>query len=127
MEKLFTSKTCLKMAGGKMHIPHPTTLDPFLAVNYRNHQKHLAYFSHLAQLILFFFTKKQSQKGAMAQWPPLNTLLLTTPKRARIAHRSLSRDRRINMQLNTVKKCHHNSGQCKGQSCIVFFLCKPAY
>ena len=63
MEKLYTSKAFLKMAGGKMHTPHPTPLDPSLAISYRNHQKSLAYFSHLAPLILFFFAKKQSQKG----------------------------------------------------------------
>ena len=77
MEKLYTSKTVLKMAGGKMYTPHPTPLDPPLAISYTNHQKSLAYFSHLASLILFFFTKKQSQKGET--WPNaphlLNTLL----------------------------------------------------
>ena len=36
-------------------------LDPLLAIRYRNHQKSLAYFSHLAPLILFFFIKRQSQ------------------------------------------------------------------
>ena len=59
MEKLYTSKTFLKVAGGRMHTPHPTPL----AISYRNHQKRLAYFSHLAPLILFFFTERQSQKG----------------------------------------------------------------
>ena len=63
MEKLYTSKTCLKMAGGRMHTPHPTPLDPPLAISYGNHQKGMAYFSHLAPLVLLFFTKKQSQKG----------------------------------------------------------------
>ena len=58
MEKLYTSKTFLKMAGGRTHTPHPTPL----AISYRNHHKSLAYFSHLAPLILFFFTKRQSQK-----------------------------------------------------------------
>ena len=47
----------------KMHTPHPTPLDPPLAISYRNHQKSMAYFSYLAQLILFLFTKRQSQKG----------------------------------------------------------------
>ena len=28
MEKLYASKTCLKMAGGRMYTPHPTPLDP---------------------------------------------------------------------------------------------------
>ena len=36
----------------------------------KNHQKSLAHFSHLAPLILFFFTKKQMQKGGIAQCPP---------------------------------------------------------
>ena len=58
----------LKMAGGRMHIPHPTPLDSPLTISYRNHQKNLAYFSHLAPLVLFLFTKRQSQKGGgMAQ------------------------------------------------------------
>ena len=51
--KFYASKTFLKMAGGRMHTPHSTPL----AVSYRNHQKSQAYFSHLALLILFFFTK----------------------------------------------------------------------
>ena len=48
-----------------LHIPHPT----LLAVSYRNHQKSLTYFSHLAPLALFFFTKRQIPKGGggMAQ------------------------------------------------------------
>ena len=58
MEKLYTSKTFLKMAGGKDAYPSSYPL----AISYRNHQKSLAYFSHLAPLILFFFTKRQSQK-----------------------------------------------------------------
>ena len=41
-----------------MHTPHRTPQ----AISYRNHQKSLAYFSHLAQLILFISTKRQSQK-----------------------------------------------------------------
>ena len=54
-----------------MHTPHPTPLDPPLAISYRNHQKSVAYFSYLAQLILFLFTKRQSQKGGgMTQCPP---------------------------------------------------------
>ena len=68
MEKLYASKTFLKMAGGSMHTPHPTPLDSPLAISYRNHQKIQAYFSHLTPLALFLFTEKQSQKG-MAQWP----------------------------------------------------------
>ena len=51
------------MAGGRMPIPHPTPL----AISYRKHQKSLAYFSHLAPLVLLFFTKRQSQQGK--PWP----------------------------------------------------------
>ena len=51
------------MAGERMHIPHPTPLDSPLAISYRNHQKNLAYISHLAPLQLLLFTKRQSQKG----------------------------------------------------------------
>ena len=81
MEKMFTSKTFLKLAGGRMHTPHPTSLDSPLTISYRNHQKSLAYFSHLAPLILFVFIKKQSQKGGpLHNAPTLNTLLLATLK-----------------------------------------------
>ena len=73
----FTSKTFLKMAGGRMDTPYPTPLDPPLAISYGNHQKSLAYFSHLAPLVLFLCAKRHSQKGG--PWHnaplPLNTLL----------------------------------------------------
>ena len=51
------------MARGRIHIPHPTLLDSSLAISYRNHQKNLAYFSHLAPSVVFLFTKRQSEKG----------------------------------------------------------------
>ena len=63
MEKLYASKTCLKMPGGRIHTLYPTPLDPPLAISYRNHQKSLVYFSHLAPIVLFFFTKRPSQRG----------------------------------------------------------------
>ena len=51
--------------------PSSYPLDPPLAISYRNHQKSLVYFSNLTPLILFYFTKKQSYKGGMAQcFPP---------------------------------------------------------
>ena len=81
-EQLDTSTTFLKMAGGRMHTLHPTTpLDPYLAISYRNHQESLTYFSHLAPLTLFYFTKKQSQMGggggrAWHYASTLNTVLL---------------------------------------------------
>ena len=55
MEKLYTSKVFLKMARGRMHNPHPTPVDPPLVISYRNHQKSLAYFSHLAPLVVLFY------------------------------------------------------------------------
>ena len=39
MEKLYASKTFLKVAGGRMYTTHPTPLDSLLAISYRNHQK----------------------------------------------------------------------------------------
>ena len=62
MEKLCTSKTFLKMVGGRTHTP--------LAISYKNHQKSLAYFGHLILLILFVFTKRQSQKEGHGTMPP---------------------------------------------------------
>ena len=62
MEKLYTSETFLKMSGGRMRTSHPT----LLAISYnRNYHKSLAYFDHLAPLILFKglygrFSKKRS-------------------------------------------------------------------
>ena len=38
------------------------SLDLALAISYKNYQKNLAYFSHLAPLILLIFTKRQSQE-----------------------------------------------------------------
>ena len=58
-----------------MHTPRPTPL----AISYRSHQKSLAHFSYLVPLILFFFTKRQSQKGEGAwQNAPLNYALVFT-------------------------------------------------
>ena len=70
MEKLYTFKTTLKMAGrGCIPLILPPRSAPCHKL-YRNHQKSMAYFSYLAQLVLFLFTKRQSQKGGgMAQCP----------------------------------------------------------
>ena len=59
------------MAGGWMHTPHPTLLDPPLAKSNGNHQKSMAYFSHLAPLVLFFLLKGRVKRGlvGMAQCP----------------------------------------------------------
>ena len=68
MEKLYTPNACLKMAEGRMHTPHPTMLDPPLAISYRNHQKSLAYFSHLSNFDNFI--KRPSQKRSHDTMPP---------------------------------------------------------
>ena len=62
MEKLYTSKTFSKMAGGRRHTPHFTPLDPPLAISYKNHQISLAYFSHLAPLIFCYLLLKDRVK-----------------------------------------------------------------
>ena len=68
MEKLYASKSFLKMAGERMHAPHPTLLYLPLAISYRKHQKSLAYFSHWAPLILFFLLNGRVKRGRdMAQ------------------------------------------------------------
>ena len=76
MKKLYISKTFLKVADGRMHTPHSTPLDLPLAVSYRNHQNSLAYFSHLAPLVLFFLLKSRVKEGrGMAQcFPPKYTV-----------------------------------------------------
>ena len=63
MEKLYASKAFLKMAGGRMHIPHPIPLNLPLAIRYRNHYKSLTYFSHLTPLVLFFLLKGRVKRG----------------------------------------------------------------
>ena len=63
MEKLCTLKTFLKMAGGRMHTPHPTPLDPRLGVSYRTHQNSMVRFSHLVPLVLFFLLKSRVKRG----------------------------------------------------------------
>ena len=75
------SNTVSKMAGGRMHtpqVPQPTPLDPPLATSYKHHQNSLAYFSHLAPIILLFFTKRQIKSKEGEAWPnaPRNTFLI---------------------------------------------------
>ena len=77
MKKLYTSKTFSKRLVGRGIPLILRPLGPPLAISYKNHQKSLAYFSHMAPFILLFFTKRQSQEertggggGRMAQRPP---------------------------------------------------------
>ena len=46
MEKLNKSKTFLKIAGGRMHTPHPTPIDPPVAIGNKNHHKSQIYFNN---------------------------------------------------------------------------------
>ena len=59
------------MAGGRMHISHPTPLDSPLTISYGNHQKNLAYFSHLAPLVLLFLLKGRVKRGGAWHNGPL--------------------------------------------------------
>ena len=71
MEKLCTSKAFLKMDGERMHTPRPTPLDPPLAISYKNLQKSLAYFSHLAPLIFCScLLKGRVKRGGHGAMPP---------------------------------------------------------
>ena len=73
-----------------MHISQLTPLDSFLAISYRNHQKRVAYFSHLAPLVLFLCTKRQSQtllRTVFKQWEALGSLI-TLIGRAKIVFTS---------------------------------------
>ena len=56
MEKLYTPKIFLKMAGGWMHTPHSTPLNP-----QQKPSKESGNFSHSASLVLFLFTKRQKR------------------------------------------------------------------
>ena len=56
MKKLYTSKTFPKgLVGGGIPLILPPPLGPPLAISYKNHQKSLAYFSHMAPFILLIF------------------------------------------------------------------------
>ena len=69
--KIVYIKNFSKMAFERMHTPHATPM----AISYRNHQKSLAYFSHLAPLILFLFTKRPRISGRGGGACILHTLL----------------------------------------------------
>ena len=74
MEKLYASKTFLKMADGRMHTPHPTPLHPPLALSCRNHQKSLAYFSYLIGTInLNVLLLKGRVKSSPPKYAPVHT------------------------------------------------------
>ena len=84
MEKLFASKIFLKLAGGRMHSPLSYPHGSAPGHKLRKSSKESAYFIHLAPLILFFFTIKESQKGRALHngcrlrscWQLLNELVL---------------------------------------------------
>ena len=62
MEKLYTLKTFLKMVGGRGFAS---------GHSYKNYQKSLSYFSHLAPLFCssLLIGKVKKEEGAMAQYP----------------------------------------------------------
>ena len=63
MVKLYASKTFPKMAGGRMHTPHATPLDPPLAITTKA-SKESGIFKSLGTINYIFFTKRQGQKGS---------------------------------------------------------------
>ena len=66
MEKLYTSKTFLKMAGGWVHTLYPTPLDPPVAISYRNLQK---IFQSLGIISFVLFYLKAELKGGNGTMP----------------------------------------------------------
>ena len=76
---VYIKKRCWKwLVGGCIVLILFSCIRPW-AISYRNYQKSLAYFSHLAPLILFFLLKRRVKRGdgPMAQCP-VNTLLICT-------------------------------------------------
>ena len=62
MEKLLTSKTFLKMAGGRMHTPHPTPLDPPPGHKLQKPSKKSGIFQSLGTIIFVLFLLKSRVK-----------------------------------------------------------------
>ena len=69
MEKLYTSKTFLKMAGGRMHAPHPT---PRSAPGHKQQKpsKESGIFLSFGTIFVLFYEKSESKGGTVAQCPP---------------------------------------------------------
>ena len=64
MEKLYASKAkFLKMAGGRMHAPHPTPLYPPLAISYRTSKEPGIYQSLGTINFVLFLLKGRVKKG----------------------------------------------------------------
>ena len=61
-----------------LHTPYPIPLDPPLAISYRNHQES-GIFQSLGTInfVLSLPKGRVKGRGGMAQWSPLNTLLLS--------------------------------------------------
>ena len=79
MVKLYTSKTLLKMAGGRMYTPgpHPTP-GSVPGHELQKSSKESDMFQILRTFSFVFFTKRESQKeGGMAQCPPKYALAQT--------------------------------------------------
>ena len=68
--------------------PSSYPLDPPRAIRYRDYQKSLAYYSHLAPLVLFFFIKRQEEVAHCPPPSPLNTILPTKEGTSRQANQT---------------------------------------
>ena len=66
-----------RLKGGGIPLILPPWICPWpLAISCKNHRRGLAHFSHLASLILLFFTKRQSQMGRTGGGGSTTSLLL---------------------------------------------------
>ena len=77
MKKLYTSKTILKMAGGRMHTSHPT-LGLATGHKLQKPSKESGMFQSLGTIsFVLFLLKGRVKKGeGWHNGPPLNTLLV---------------------------------------------------
>ena len=77
MIKLYTSKTFLKMAGGRMHTPHPTPRGSAPGHKLQKPSKESGMFQSLGTIcsVFFFYCKTESKGWGAWHNAPLNTLL----------------------------------------------------
>ena len=76
LQKIVCMKNIFENGWWEDAYPSSYPLDPPLAISYEKYQKSLAYFRHLAPIVSFLFTKRQSQKGRHGTMPPFLNMLL---------------------------------------------------
>ena len=74
------SKIFSKMAGEKIHIPHPTPPGPAPGHKLQKPLKESGYFSHLPPSVLFLSLKGRVKRGGQGTMlPPFTSLLTSLP------------------------------------------------